>query len=204
MELKAQKRDLKESLKTIRKAGNIPAVFYGHKTESTPITINAVRFNKIYEEAGKSTIFELDLNGEKIDVMVKSVDYDPVKDTVIHVDFYVPTKGQEMEAEIPLEFIGTPIAEKAGNIINKILLSVKVKTLPKNLPENIEVNIEKLENIGDSISLGDLELPEGVILIDDLSEIVINVTAPKTIEEEDNSNADELEIPKEEETENKE
>ncbi len=195
MELKVKKRDLKIKPKNIRRDGNIPAVFYGKEEKSTAITIKLSDFIKVYKETGKSSIINLNVDGDIKEVVVKKVDYHPVKDTVNHVDFYVLLRGQEMEAEIPFEFIGTPKAINFGNVINYILTSVSVKTLPKNLPENIKISVENLENVGDHVSLRDIKLPEGVSFeTEDLTEIVVTVSSPKTADEEEETNSEELKV----------
>ena len=86
--LNIEKRDKSEDLAKLRKEGKMPAVFYGKKTESTPISVVQKDFIKVWKTAGESDV--VTLKGDKnVDVLIHDVDFDPVTDTPLHVDFYV-------------------------------------------------------------------------------------------------------------------
>jgi len=170
--IKATKRDVKESLEEIREAGKVPAVFYGHKEDSTPITISAAEFKKVWSEAGSSSVVVLNVDDESHDSLIHDVSVDPVKEHVLHADFYILEKGKKVEVETPLEFIGESPAEKAGHILVKVMHEVQIKTASKDLPSGIEVDISVLTDLGSQIHAKDLKLPQGVELMCEPEEVV--------------------------------
>lgn len=185
IELKAQVRDLSKDSAKLRAEGFIPAVFYGKKTESTPIAIETGEFLKVLKKAGESSVVTLVTGGENIDVLIHDVAFDPVSDMPIHVDFYVFNKDVKIEVGVPLEFIGVSSAVKdLGGLLVKVLHELKIEALPKNLPHQIEVDISALAVIGDQILAGDLTLPQGVTLVEGAEEVVVLVSGPKAEEVE--------------------
>src|SRR3989344_5193292 len=156
----------------------MPAVFYGRLEKSTPISVSLGGFKKIFRSAGESTVISLSGEGEH-EALIHAVQFHPVTGEPLHADFYVIEKGKKVEVDVPLEFIGESQGVKSGGILIKVLHELPISALPKDLPHNIPVDISLLENIGDSISVGDLKLPEGVTTESGPEEVVISVAAPK-------------------------
>ena len=180
MKLKAElKNDQNDA---VRESGNIPAVVYGKQEESGAIKINASEFLKLYKEAGTSTIFELEVDGDSKDVLIKEVQKHPVSGDILHADFYAIERGVEIEIDVSVEFIGEAPAAKTGVVI-KSLNEIKVKTIPRNMPSQIEVDLAKLEEVGQSISVADLDVIEGVTFMNDPADVIVSVTAQRTAEE---------------------
>src|ERR1035437_3718071 len=143
--LKVEKRDIKENLGEIRKAGKMPAVFYGKKEVSTPIMLSYAIFEKTLKDAGESTIVNLKGTGIDVDVLIHEVDLDPVTDKPRHADFYAIEKDKKLEVKIPLEFIGVaPAVKDMGGILVKVMHEVEIEALPKDLPHKLEVDISGL------------------------------------------------------------
>lgn len=170
--IKATKRDVKESLADIRQAGKVPAVFYGRKETSTPITISSIEFSKVWKEAGSSSVVTIEVDGESHDSLIHDVSVDPVKEHVLHADFYILEKGKKVEVETPLEFVGESPAEKAGHILVKVVYELEIKASAKDLPSEIEVDISVLAELGSQIHAKDIKLPEGVELMADPEEVI--------------------------------
>lgn len=178
--LNVEKRDLKTSLSEIRKAGKMPAVFYGKKEESTPIMLPLAVFEKTLSEAGESTILHLEGTGIDVDVLIHDVDLDPVTDKPRHADFYAIEKGKKLHIQVPLEFIGVaPAVKDLGGILVKVAHEIDIEALPKDLPHNIQVDISSLATFDDVITAGDIKLPEGVVLKAEPEEIIASVYEPK-------------------------
>lgn len=178
--LKVEKRDLGENVASLRKAGLIPAVFYGPKEPSTPIKINLVDFKKAWKTAGESTVISLEGNGVDADVLIHSVDLDPVTDIAIHADFYAIEKGKKLSVDVPLEFIGVaPAVKDLGAVLVKVLHDVEIEALPKDLPHKLEVDISTLINFDSVITAKEIKLPEGVTLKVKPDEVVASVYEPK-------------------------
>jgi large subunit ribosomal protein L25 len=183
--LEVYKRLPKENLNKTRTQGRLPAVFYGRKEESTPISVPFVAFMKIWKEAGETSVIKLggEAGGER-EVFIKEVDLDPIKNTPRHVDFYVYEKGKKMEVDIPLEFIGvSPAVKDLGGILIKVMHVLKVEAQPKDLPRKLEVDIATLVAFDSQILVSNIKLPEGVSVKNDPTEVVAAITEPKEEEE---------------------
>ena len=188
IKLEAKKRDgsTKEFTEVF---GNI----YGRNKENISILVNYTDFEKAYNEAGESSIISLDIEGDSHEVVVKEVQVDPRKDRYHHVDFYEFTRGEKMEANVSLKFIGEAPAEKLGMVLNTAKTEVDVEALPKDLPKEIEVDLSVLIDNDSVIRLGDLKLPEGVELVGDKEEVVVSVLLAKEVGEEDSNEEPNLE-----------
>lgn len=183
--IKAEKREKIGKLDNLREAGFLPAVFYGHKKESTPIQINKNDFIKLWKNAGESTVVKLDIDGKDLEVLINEVDLDPVTGEPRHADFYVFEKGHKIEVGIPLEFTGiSPAVKDLGGVLMKIMHELKIKADPSSLPHNINVDISLIEALDGQILAKNITLPKGVELTENPDEVVATVVAPKEEKEE--------------------
>lgn len=178
--LKIEKRDLKADVGALRKAGKIPAVFYGKKEASTPISIASVDFTKAYKSAGESTVVILKGDGIEVESLIHDMDLHPVTGKPLHADFYVFEKGKKIKVDVPLEFVGVaPAIKELGGTLIKVLHDLEIEALPKDLPHKIEVNISALVDFKSSIKASDVKLPEGVALAIKGDDIIASVSEPK-------------------------
>ncbi|MEK7509428.1 MAG: 50S ribosomal protein L25 [Patescibacteria group bacterium] len=177
LELEVRQRDSKESPESLREKGVMPAVMYGPKEAATPIAVSAQQFERLFKEAGETTIIKLKGVGDEKDTLIHDVQLHPVTDTPLHADFYVIEKGKKVTLNIPLEFVGVAPAEKAGHIVVKALHEVEIEVAPAELPQYLEVDISKLENVGDHILVSQIPLPQSAELKTNPEEIVVSVTA---------------------------
>lgn len=165
----------------------IPAVLYGPGIKNLNLAIEARDFEKIYKEAGKSSLISLAVEGSKenYSILIIEVKVDPVTGKYTHADFYQPNLSEEIEAEVPLVFEGESFAVKdlSGTLVKNIS-TVTVKALPQSLPREITVDIGKLKTFEDTILVSDLKLSEGVKVLKNPDEIVALVMAQEKIEEE--------------------
>lgn len=183
--LEAQTRDKTTDLVTLRKEGKMPAVFYGKKTEATPISIVQKEFVKAWKVAGESGVVTIKSDKGSVDTLIKDVDIDPVTEAVRHADFYVFEKGKKIEVDVPLEFEGVSVAMKdLGGILVKALHEIKISADPQNIPHDIKVDISALETMDSVILAKDLTLPAGVVLIENPEEVVAAITKMKEEVEE--------------------
>lgn len=184
--LKAETRNTNTKPSDIRKAGNIPAVFYGKKEASTPISIPKIDFLKVWKEAGESTVVTLDTPDGAKESLIHDVDVDPVSGAPRHADFYVFEKGHKVEVNLPIEFEGvSPAVKDLGGTLVKVLHELAVEAMPKDLPHNITIDISALANFGDQIAAGDIKLPAGVELKANPEEVIATVSAPREEKEEE-------------------
>ena len=184
--LKVELRDKSASPEAIRQAGQIPAVFYGKKEPSTPISLNLVDFLKVWKQVGESSVVTLETpDGEK-ESLIHDIDFDPVKGTPRHADFYVFEKGHKVEVEVPLEFDGvSPAIKDLGGSLVKVIHELKIEAMPKDLPHNIKIDISSLVDFESQILVKDIVLPSGVTLLEDPEEVVALVSAPREEKEEE-------------------
>lgn len=157
----------------LRRNGFIPAVVYGAHQESTPITVKAREFEKVFKEAGESSIVTLSGLGEDIPTLIHEVAVDPITNAPRHIDFYAVTKGQKVEVAIPLEFVGSSEAVEKGANLVKVMHELTVEADPMKLPQHIEVDLSVLKEVGDQIHASDLVLPAGVELAVPAEEVVV-------------------------------
>lgn len=192
--LDVKARDSKESPDDIRKQGLVPAIFYGRAQEATAISIDALKFDRIFREAGETTIVSLKGDGIEKDTLIHDVQIHPVTGKPLHADFYVLEKGKKITINIPLEFEGQAPAEKLGHIIVKALHEVEIEVAPQELPKHLVVDLTKLANVGDHILASQIMLPPSAELLTGAEEIVASVTEFK---EEDLTTAPEAVVPAE-------
>ena len=134
-----------KSPENLRKAGVVPAVFYGPKEGSTAISIEARKLERVWKEAGETTIITLKGIGEDKDTLIHDVQFHPVTGVLLHADFYVLEKGKKITINIPLEFEGAAPAEKAGHIITKVMHEIEIEVAPQELPQHLVVDLTKPE-----------------------------------------------------------
>ena len=183
--MKAEIRNKTDKLEQIRKAGKVPAVFYGKKEASTAISVPKIDFLKVWKEAGESSVITLETSKGIKESLIQDVDLDPITGVPRHADFYVFEKGHKVEVELPLEFVGiAPAVKDSGGMFVKVLYKLKVEAMPKDLPHGIEVNTSSLSNFGDQILAQDIVLPAGVELRENPEEVVALVSAPREEKEE--------------------
>ena len=187
--LKADIRDRSVAPIAIRKAGLIPAVFYGKKEASTPISIRQVDFLKVWKEAGEYSVVTLHLEGspsQSKESLIKDVEVDPVTGTPRHADFYVFEKGHKVEVALPIEFVGvSPAIKDLGGSLVQVVHELKVEAMPKDLPHNITIDVSSLVQFGDQILAKDIPLPAGVDLKVNPEEVIVTVAAPREEKEEE-------------------
>ena len=183
--LTAEKRDVKVNLDVLRKAGRMPAVFYGPKESSTPVSVALVEFKKVWKKAGESSVVIIKEGAHEHETLIHEVDVHPLTGEPRHADFYVLEKGKKVQVAVQLVFVGVaPAIKDKGGILVKVQREIEIEAAPKDLPHEIEVDISKLVEISDVIHAKDLKLPTGVDLKISPEEVVASVSEPKEEKEE--------------------
>jgi large subunit ribosomal protein L25 len=189
--LKAELRDTAVAPEHIRTTGNIPAVFYGKKEASTPISISRKDFLKVWEEAGESSVINLETPAGTKESFIHDVDVDPVSGMPRHADFYVFEKGHKVTVELPIEFEGvSPAIKELGGVLVKVLHTLEVEAMPKDLPHNIIIDLATLTEIGDQVIAQNISLPSGVTLISQPEEVIALIAAAREEVEEESAPVD--------------
>lgn len=191
LSLKAEIRDTKTSVDALRKAGKIPAVFYGKKEKSTPVAISKTDFLKAWKEAGESSVISLETSEGAVESLIHDVDIDPVSGAPRHADFYVFEKGHKVKVEVPIEFEGvSPAVKDLGGTLVKVMHALPIEAMPKDLPHKIVVDIAPLTSFESQILAKDIKLPSGVELTGNPEEVVALVSAPREEKEEESAPVD--------------
>jgi large subunit ribosomal protein L25 len=166
--------------------GLLPAVIYGVGTTATAIAIDRHAFEMLASHEGlTSSLIKLTVDDNKpVTVLVKAVQRDAVKSTLLHVDFWAVSMTQKITTSVAIHFIGDSPGVKVGGVMTHNAQQVHVETLPAEIPDHLEADISGLE-IGDSLHMSDLVVPAGVVILDAMDEIVCSVQAPKAAEVEE-------------------
>lgn len=166
-----------KKLAQLRDAGKLPAVMYGPKEASTLLTVDRVAFEKLFKQTGESSVIVLEgLTGPK-EVLVHDVAFDALRGGITHVDFYALEAGKEITVDVPLTFVGEAPALKLGGNLTKVLHEVEVTCTPANLPKEIIVDVSVLDDFEKQIHVSDLVVPKGVVIENDVTEVVALVQA---------------------------
>ncbi len=178
--LNVEKRDEKVGVDALRTAGKLPAVYYGPKQKSTSVVMSTADFIKVWKKAGESSVITLKDGSEEHDALIHDVDFDPVKDTPRHADFYIIEKGKKVKVAIPLVFEGvSPAVKDLGGILVKVMHAVEIEASPKDLPHELHADISKLATLDSTITAKDIYLPAGVDLMVGADEVVASIAVPK-------------------------
>ncbi len=186
LNLNFKERTQKENTHSLRESGVIPAVMYGKKTESTPISVALNDFQKVWRDAGESSVISLVKDGETHDVLIQDVEVHPVTELPLHIDFYALEKGQKVEVAIPLNYVGeSPAVKNLGGLLIKVMHELEIEAEAAHLPNDIEVDISLIVDFDSRITVGDLKLPAGVVAKVDKDEVVVIAEEAKEMEEEE-------------------
>jgi len=187
IELNADKRSILGSkVKVLRNSGFIPAVLYGKGQEALSLQVPVKEFHKVLKEAGESTLVYVHVGKETYPTIIHDVAKDPVKDDIIHADFYKVSLIEKIKTKVPVVFIGeSPAVKDLAGIFVRNVNELEVEALPQNLPHEISVDISSLKNFGDQVLVKDLNLGSDITIEAGADTILATVQEPKSQEELD-------------------
>lgn len=176
----------KGGARKLRAAGRIPGVCYSGGAASQSIHMDPRALDRVISKSSAGLNTLIDLRGGGLDgkvVLVKELQRDPVKGDLLHADLYAVDVDREVEVSIPVHLTGTPVGvELGGGILEHTLREIEIACLPRAIPEEVTVDVTSLE-LGASLHVRDLALPEGVTLITDPDLSLVTVAAPRAEEE---------------------
>ncbi len=185
--LKATRRNVTgKQVKALRRQGRLPGVLYGHGFEPIAISLDQHESSLVLPGLSSSAIVTVDLDGEQHAALVRERQKDYIRNAFIHVDFQVVSLTEKLRTMVHVEVHGNSPAVKDFNAVLVTSLSqVEVEALPQDLPERFVVDVAKLAQIGDALHVRDLDVPSGVTVLTDPSEIIVVATgaAPEEAEE---------------------
>ena len=177
----------KGAARAVRKNANIPAVIYGEKKEPVSIELNGRDFNMLLGQPSLRTkLFEIMVGGNKEDAMLMDIQYHPVSDRVVHVDFKRIDVKKPVHVVVPVEVINADISKgiKLGGVLNFAVRKVALVGLVSDMPEKITIDLSDV-TIGDTIHGSDLVLPKGITLGLHMADLAFATIGGKMPEEAD-------------------
>jgi large subunit ribosomal protein L25 len=163
--------------KRLRRAGKIPAVLYG-EGGSEAITLDDREFRHAVRGHSGTSVVELTVGGEKsVTAVVREVQRDPIRDGIRHVDLQKIGMKDKINARLPVRLVGESPGDKMGGVLQHTAWELEIKAVASAIPESIDVDISSLE-IGDSIHVGDLVVPEGMEILTSPDSIIVSILTP--------------------------
>jgi len=171
IELKAASREvLGKKVRALRRVGIIPVHLFGQDVEPTPLQCDASDLKHVISKAGKTHLVDLKVDKEKkvTKVVAREIQRDPIKGSLLHVDFYQVRMTDNIKVDVPVVLTGeAPALKVKGNMLMRELDKITIECLPDDIPDHIEVDMSILEEAHQAILVGDLEAPKGVTIITD-------------------------------------
>ena len=185
--IEVQKRELsskKSFVKGLRHNGDIPGIYYSHDSkESIPFMVT----QKVLREALKSNsqVYKINVGSKTRDVIIKSIQYHPITEKMIHIDLYGVDMDTKVIVKVPIMIVGQSVGVKEeGGVLNQNMTEVEIECLPNDIPQNIEADISDLA-IGDTLRLENITVSDNLTLVGDLEMLIASVVAPAKQEEEE-------------------
>ncbi len=175
--LMAEPREIHgKKVKRLRREGLVPGVVYGPVVDETvSVSVNEREFRKFYMAHGHSTIFTLKWDGGSQPVLIREVQVDPVRQDMLHIDFFAPNMMVVLRQSVAVSLHGASEEIEAGGVLQHALNEIEVEALPADLPSEIVVDISGLTSIGDSLHVRDITAPANVTILTDPDTTVASV-----------------------------
>jgi len=190
LELNARTRsETGRHVHALRRSGAIPAVLYGHKISPVSMAVDAKDLERIWHRAGRTHLVDIHLDGQKgaKKALIKDLQFHPRSGKPLHADFFAVNLREKITAEVPVIVVGESVAvsQKIGQV-QQVVSMLRIESLPADIPAQITVDISGLEQIDDSVSIGQLTLPKGAALVHaDPDEVVVKIAAVRVRMEEE-------------------
>jgi large subunit ribosomal protein L25 len=170
----------KGAARTLRSAGQIPAIIYGHAREPQALAIPTREFEKLLERVtAESTVIELDVGGTVARTLIREIQRHPFKKQILHIDFQELVAGEKVSVNVPIVLTGIPEGVRvSGGILSQVMSELTIRVDPVNIPRRIEADVTNVA-IGHSLHVSDLSVPDGVEILDEPESTVAVVSAPK-------------------------
>ena len=182
--IEVNKRELsskKSFVKNLRNQDEIPGIYYSHDSQdSIPFSVSKKTMNEALKSDAQ--VYQISVGSKDRDVIIKSVQYHPISEEMLHIDLYGVKMDQEVTVKVPIEITGQAEGIKAGGVLNQVLTELEVSCLPGNIPQNITIDITALD-IGDAIRLPQVSVSDDVTLEGDEDLLIVSIIQPTKAEE---------------------
>ena len=166
----------KGAARRARRAGNVPAVLYGHGTDPQHLNLPARELAAILRNNGLNAVIDLDIEGTSQLALTKQIDVHPIRNYIEHADLLVIRRGEKVTVEVTILVEGDAAP---GTLVTQEANSVEIEADALSIPENIVVSVEGVE-AGNSVQASDLDLPEGVELVTDPETLIVAINEAPT------------------------
>lgn len=165
----------------LRRAGIIPATVYGKGVGPYSVQINGRVFADLLRKSGKTALVDVAIPGEGTkSALIHTIQRHPVSRAVIHADLLVVDLLVELTVDVPVHLIGeSPLAKSGEAVVNQLLSSVSVRTLPSDIPSMLEADLSVLDDLDKNILVSDLKLPGAGVIVNSPNEVVVSITASR-------------------------
>jgi large subunit ribosomal protein L25 len=178
--LKANKREVMgKKTRFLRREGQTPAHLFGHGVESLALQCDTDELQHTISRKGTTRLVNIKVGGEKDArrVFIREIQRDPLTGMLIHVDLYQVNKSEKIKVALPIIFTGmAPALKQKNNIIEHIIQELDVESLPDDLPPQIEIDISSLAEVNQSISVRDIKLKPGVVIVAPPDQLIVKIS----------------------------
>lgn len=175
----------------LRAAGKVPGVVYGRGMDPVPVAVERLALARAFKtDSGRNVLIDLEIGTETHLTLARELQRDPVRGTLLHVDFLKIARDVAIEVDVPIHITGESPGVKEGGVIEHHLWNVRVSCLPGNVPERLDADVSAMV-IGDMLRVGDLRVPDGVTILTDTVEAVLGVVVPQILKVEEEVPAEE-------------
>jgi len=162
----------------LRADGRVPAVLYGRGADPMAISVDARELYHLLHDGGANVLVDLEVEGKKHLAMPREIQRDHIKGRYWHIDFLAVSRTEKITVDVPVRLVGEAAGVKLGGVLEHHLWDVQVECFPTDVPEAIEADISELE-IGDSIRVSDLVVPDGAVILSNGEDSVVAVAQPQ-------------------------
>ena len=182
LSVKIREKTGKSAARELRRNDEIPAVLYGLK-DNLSLSVGSKEFTKVLADKGRSALIDLKVEGGKQHkVILKEIQTHPLKELCVHADFLEVALDKAVKVSVPVNLVGQSPGEKLGGIVNHILKTLEVECLPTNIPQVFDVDMLGVE-LDQVVHVSDMQLPEGVKVLQRPAEAIVSVHLAKVEEE---------------------
>jgi large subunit ribosomal protein L25 len=171
----------------LRREGAVPAVLYGHRITPVSLAIDAKELERVWHRAGRTHLVDVKVQGQTAHkVLIKDLQFHPRSGHALHVDLFAVNLREKITADVPVIIVGeSPAVQQKVGQVQQVVSSLRLESLPADIPAQITVDVSGLEEIDQSITLGQVELPKGAALVHaDLDEVVVKIAPVRVRAEE--------------------
>jgi large subunit ribosomal protein L25 len=175
------------NLNRARHSGYIPGIVYGNGMDPTPVQIKGSVFARNLRQHGINTVYNVNLNDQNVQAVIRDLQVDPLKKEYLHVDLQQVSMNQEREAKVPIRIVGKSKPETRGGVFNQQMEHVTIRALPADIPAYIEINVSDMKT-GDLFKVRDLHAPDNLKVMENPDDLIVSLSPVRNVTDDLNKN----------------